>query len=202
MSLSEILFLAVLGLVVFGPKKLAELGQHVGRALAAFRKATDEFKSQLGNEKRTTPLCSPETKSLPRRGLLGSPLQTSTKPSESTRKAAPSRLVQSDHADLSSIVSNIDQTRQLRISYPASSFPKSRPQMDKIRAQAWVAGYESAMLEFDPKKLSDRISVAEKTIDDRLFELRNDSDHHEERRLILDAQRALRVLRSSELRDR
>ena len=32
-----------LGLVVFGPKKLAELGQHVGRALAAFRKATDEF---------------------------------------------------------------------------------------------------------------------------------------------------------------
>lgn len=50
MSLSEILFLGILGLVVFGPKKLVEVGQHVGRALAAFRKATDEFKSQLGSE--------------------------------------------------------------------------------------------------------------------------------------------------------
>ena len=50
MSLSEILFLGILGLVVFGPKKLVEVGQHVGRALAAFRKATDEFQSQLGSE--------------------------------------------------------------------------------------------------------------------------------------------------------
>jgi TatA/E family protein of Tat protein translocase len=60
-SLSEILFLGILGLVVFGPKKLVEVGQHVGRALAAFRKATEEFKSQLGSEiatadKRTSTL--------------------------------------------------------------------------------------------------------------------------------------------------
>lgn len=50
MSLSEILFLGILGLVVFGPKKLFEVGQHVGRALASVRKATGEFKSQLGSE--------------------------------------------------------------------------------------------------------------------------------------------------------
>ncbi|GAC1516533.1 MAG: hypothetical protein NVS1B11_37500 [Terriglobales bacterium] len=50
MSLSEILFLGLLGLVVFGPKKLVEVGQHVGRALAAVKKATDEFKVQLGSE--------------------------------------------------------------------------------------------------------------------------------------------------------
>ncbi len=50
MSLSEILFLGILGLVVFGPKKLVEVGQHVGQALAAFKKATGEFQSQLGAE--------------------------------------------------------------------------------------------------------------------------------------------------------
>ena len=50
MSLSEVLFLGLLGLVVFGPKKLVEIGQHVGQALAAFKKATGEFQSQLGAE--------------------------------------------------------------------------------------------------------------------------------------------------------
>ena len=50
MSLSEVLFLGILGLVVFGPKKLVEVGQHIGQALAAFKKATAEFQSQLGAE--------------------------------------------------------------------------------------------------------------------------------------------------------
>ena len=50
MSLSEILFLGILGLVVFGPQKLVEVGQHIGQALAAFKKATAEFQSQLGAE--------------------------------------------------------------------------------------------------------------------------------------------------------
>jgi Sec-independent protein translocase protein TatA len=49
-SLSEILFLGLLGLVIFGPKKLAAVGQQAGTALARLKKISDEFRSQLEAE--------------------------------------------------------------------------------------------------------------------------------------------------------
>lgn len=50
-SLPEILFLAVLGLVVIGPKQLPEVARTVGRFLNELRRTsntfTDEFKAQM-----------------------------------------------------------------------------------------------------------------------------------------------------------
>jgi hypothetical protein len=70
--------------------------------------------------------------------------------------------------------------------------------MDEIRSQVWVACLESAFMELDARKLIERIGTAEAAIDARLFALRNDSDHHEERELIADARRTLRSLRHME----
>ncbi len=67
--------------------------------------------------------------------------------------------------------------------------------MNEIKSQAWVACFEAALMELDAKRLNERIQRAESEIDARLLALRNDSDHHEERRLITDAQRSLRSLR-------
>lgn len=50
MSFSEILFLGLLGLVIFGPKKLAEVGRQAGKTLARLKKISGEFQSQLGTE--------------------------------------------------------------------------------------------------------------------------------------------------------
>jgi sec-independent protein translocase protein TatB len=50
MSLSEMLFLGLLGLVIFGPRKLAEVGQQAGKVLAGLKKASREFQSQLAEE--------------------------------------------------------------------------------------------------------------------------------------------------------
>ncbi|RYZ90213.1 MAG: preprotein translocase [Proteobacteria bacterium] len=51
LSLPEILFLAVLALVVIGPKQLPEVARTVGRFLNELRRAssslTEEFKSQI-----------------------------------------------------------------------------------------------------------------------------------------------------------
>ena len=69
--------------------------------------------------------------------------------------------------------------------------------MDRISCQPWAVLFESAFMEFDSAKLVERIGKAEAAIDVRLFDLRNDSDHHEERELISDAQRSLRFLRQS-----
>ncbi|MFZ3367989.1 MAG: twin-arginine translocase TatA/TatE family subunit [Candidatus Sulfotelmatobacter sp.] len=50
MSLSEMFFLGLLGLVIFGPKKLAEFGQQAGKIPARLKKASSEFQSQPATE--------------------------------------------------------------------------------------------------------------------------------------------------------
>jgi TatA/E family protein of Tat protein translocase len=40
----EILFIAIFALLVFGPRRLPEIGRSVGKALAELRKATNELK--------------------------------------------------------------------------------------------------------------------------------------------------------------
>jgi Sec-independent protein translocase protein TatA len=50
MSLSEIIFLGVLGLVIFGPKKLGELAQQAGQIVARLKKVSGDFQAQLATE--------------------------------------------------------------------------------------------------------------------------------------------------------
>ena len=47
---SEFLLIAVLALLLFGPRKLPQLGRSLGRALSEFRQATHEFKRGLERE--------------------------------------------------------------------------------------------------------------------------------------------------------
>jgi TatA/E family protein of Tat protein translocase len=46
----EFLLILVLALLLFGPRKLPQIGRTLGRALAEFRGATQEFKSSLERE--------------------------------------------------------------------------------------------------------------------------------------------------------
>lgn len=50
MSVSETIFLFALALLVFGPKKLPEIGRQIGKILNEFRKASNEFKAQIEAE--------------------------------------------------------------------------------------------------------------------------------------------------------
>ncbi len=50
MSFSETIFLFLLALIVFGPKKLTEIARQAGRLLAELRRASNEFKSQIETE--------------------------------------------------------------------------------------------------------------------------------------------------------
>ena len=47
---AEILLIAVLALLLFGPRKLPQIGRSFGKALAEFRGATHEFKRGLERE--------------------------------------------------------------------------------------------------------------------------------------------------------
>jgi TatA/E family protein of Tat protein translocase len=50
MSFGETIFLFVLALIVFGPKKLPEIARQVGKYLNEFRRASNEFKAQIEQE--------------------------------------------------------------------------------------------------------------------------------------------------------
>jgi sec-independent protein translocase protein TatB len=50
MSFSETIFLFFLALIIFGPKKLPEIARYVGKTLAEFRRASNEFKAQIEQE--------------------------------------------------------------------------------------------------------------------------------------------------------
>lgn len=46
----EMIFIFLLALVIFGPKKLPEIGRQIGRALNEFKRASNEFKAQIETE--------------------------------------------------------------------------------------------------------------------------------------------------------
>ena len=49
-SFGEILVIFVVALIVFGPRRLPEIGRMIGKAMAEFKKASDELKSTIERE--------------------------------------------------------------------------------------------------------------------------------------------------------
>jgi TatA/E family protein of Tat protein translocase len=50
LGFSEIAFIVIVALLLFGPKKLPEIGRTLGRGMAEFRRATDELKRSINTE--------------------------------------------------------------------------------------------------------------------------------------------------------
>jgi len=52
LGMQEIIIIFVLALIIFGPRKLPELGKSLGRGLSEFRKASNELKQTWEEEVR------------------------------------------------------------------------------------------------------------------------------------------------------
>jgi sec-independent protein translocase protein TatA len=50
LGIPELLVIFVIALLIFGPRKLPELGKSVGRAMAEFKRASDEFQETMRDE--------------------------------------------------------------------------------------------------------------------------------------------------------
>ena len=50
LGFSEMVFLFVLALLIFGPKKVPEVGRQIGRFMNEFKRASNEFKAQIESE--------------------------------------------------------------------------------------------------------------------------------------------------------
>jgi TatA/E family protein of Tat protein translocase len=49
-GLPELVIIFVIALIVFGPRKLPELGRSLGRAISEFKRATNELRSRVEDE--------------------------------------------------------------------------------------------------------------------------------------------------------
>ena len=50
LGIPELIIIFVIALIVFGPKKLPDLGKSIGRAMAEFKKASEEFQESVREE--------------------------------------------------------------------------------------------------------------------------------------------------------
>lgn len=50
LGFGEMVFLFLLALLIFGPRKLPEIGRQIGRFMNEFRRASNEFKAQIESE--------------------------------------------------------------------------------------------------------------------------------------------------------
>jgi sec-independent protein translocase protein TatB len=61
---SEILFIMLLALILFGPKKLPEIARQIGRFMAEFRRASSSFQTQIHEEIRKLEIEEETTKAI------------------------------------------------------------------------------------------------------------------------------------------
>lgn len=52
-GMPELIIIFVIALIVFGPRKLPQLGKSLGRSLAEFKRASNDLRSTLEEEIRT-----------------------------------------------------------------------------------------------------------------------------------------------------
>lgn len=52
LGMPELIFLLVIALIIFGPRKLPDLGRSLGKSIGEFRKASNELKNTLEEEIR------------------------------------------------------------------------------------------------------------------------------------------------------
>ena len=79
-GLPEMVVIAVIGLLVFGPKKLPELGRTLGRSLKGFQSASSEFEREFRKAVDST--------ELPAAGNSTAPLSTAEEDADDSIDAA------------------------------------------------------------------------------------------------------------------
>jgi sec-independent protein translocase protein TatA len=66
----ELIVIFVIALIVFGPKKLPELGKSLGKGLSEFRKASNDLRSTIEEEVRAIESESPPPPILPEKNSV------------------------------------------------------------------------------------------------------------------------------------
>jgi TatA/E family protein of Tat protein translocase len=129
LGMGEIVLILVVALVVFGPRKLPELGKSLGQAMAQFRRASEDFKRTWEQEVEI----------------------------ENVRKSAPTSDGQSNHSynesyDPYNSYSDESSGHETADKAPESHSAPAPSAQNKTEAEVAVAGVETATLKAPPEK--------------------------------------------------
>ncbi|MGC1870675.1 MAG: twin-arginine translocase TatA/TatE family subunit [Acidobacteriaceae bacterium] len=90
MSLPDTVFIFVLALIIFGPKKLPEIGRQLGKLVGEFRRASNEFKFQIEEELRQAELADRNTIAPAKKELeTSAPVEAKTETADSPAPDLP-----------------------------------------------------------------------------------------------------------------
>lgn len=71
----EMLLLGILALILFGPRRLPELGKALGEGLAAFRESSRQLSSEFKRQLEEETAVPPAPAAIPAEVLMGTPMQ-------------------------------------------------------------------------------------------------------------------------------
>ena len=84
-GMPELIVIFVVALIVFGPRKLPELGKSLGKSLAEFKRASNELRNTLDEEIRVEERKAPPVQAAP------------TDPASLPAPAAPETIARGQH---------------------------------------------------------------------------------------------------------
>ena len=101
---AEIMIVLVIALIVFGPRKLPELGKTLGQSLAQFKRASEDFKrtweSEVETEKRRLDVYEPVEPQPEYAAVHDATAASSEAAAEGTLAAQPAGETVSEHLDV------------------------------------------------------------------------------------------------------
>lgn len=93
LGIPELMMIFIVALIVFGPKRLPEIGRTLGKALGEFKKATDDLKNTIEREVRVEEL--KEIRQIP--STIAASLMNP--PAETVSRAEPVPIQVTAHAE-------------------------------------------------------------------------------------------------------
>ena len=99
LGVPELLLIFVVILLVFGPRRIPEIGKTLGKALGEFRKATDDLKNTIEREVRIEELKSIKTPSLESFVTPVEAVSRVTPVDESSSRQVDGQVVETDGVD-------------------------------------------------------------------------------------------------------
>ncbi len=96
LGLPELLMIFAVALIIFGPRRLPEIGKTLGKALNEFKKASDDLKHTIEREVQVeetrqalSPLISPATYTVSRAEPVSAPAGDQAVPTASSSSTSP-----------------------------------------------------------------------------------------------------------------
>jgi sec-independent protein translocase protein TatB len=144
LGMADSLILMVLALVVFGPRRLPQIGRQIGKLMYEFRKASNDFKFQMEEELRNSEEADRRKREeAERQQRLAAAAQSATPSLPETASAEPTSQDQSGQIEPDQIEINQVENSQVEASQVETS-PSALPEPSYPRIQPPSTGEQIA----------------------------------------------------------